>query len=216
MIFSAPRGIARVFFVLGYLVAGLGVAIFFYALLSTMSESMQPTNAGQYGLLTPDPSRLFRLVPIAFALALPGILVANLAALLGRHDKLWGDINSTRIDRVVGGINTGSGHLNMSGSSFQDIDQSWRQFNVDAARYEIRNLRAEVLRLGISQRDLQPILNNLDEAETELQHRQPNASRVAGFLREATNLLEGAGALAGAGQTLLPRLMELSKLLGFS
>jgi hypothetical protein len=85
---------------------------------------------------------------------------------------------------------------------------------IEDARRELDHVRQQLYQLDLHPRMLAAAEQEIDSMGEELASSQPNKSALAGRLRRLTTLLQGAGALAAAGQALITPLESLAHWLG--
>ena len=211
MVLTPPTGVAKLFYVIGLLVGFAGMAMFMFPLVTTIAEGFAMAsnpNPARFAEM-PDFSRVSEAMPLAFRLAIPGMIVAALASAIGPHP-------TPDIDVQVG-------HRFGDHATFSDrggyIDMRYRQdthithLNVVALN-EIASIRAVLSQLGLPARARHEIEQYLGEAQRELSGRQPNMDQVGDRLARATQLMRRVGAFAHAGGELVPRLTHLGLILG--
>ena len=92
---APPGGIANFFYVVGLLVGFAGITLFGYPLVMTIAEVLArfPVPAGAR-ITPPDFSRISQAMPLAFGLAIPGVIVTTLASAIGARDQSGANIHT--------------------------------------------------------------------------------------------------------------------------
>lgn len=214
MLFTAPTGVAKFFYVVGLLLGFAGAAIFALALVPTIAEGFAlagtPLDFNAPPRM-PNFARVAEVMPLAFGLAIPGSIVAALASAIGPHPT--GDV-----DLHVGPRFGDHATYADRGST---IDMRYRQdrhthithLNL-VALDEVAAVSAVVSQLRLPAAARRDIELYLADAERELSAKQPNLNQVGDRLARATHLMRHVGAFAQAGGALVPRLMHLGMVLG--
>jgi len=85
---------------------------------------------------------------------------------------------------------------------------------IEDARRELDHVRQQLYQLGLHPRTLAAAEQEVDSMGEELASSRPNKPALTGRLRRLNALLQGAGALAATGQTLMASLDSLAHWLG--
>jgi hypothetical protein len=212
---APPGGIAKFFYVVGLLVGFAGFALFAYPLVITIAEAFaqsQSSLGGQFN--PPDFSRVGRAMPLAFGLAIPGVIVATLASAIGARVQSGANIHIGQYgDRFQGPAVKGGGRIDIGGS----VVSNNTYVNTYISQIAIQELQAiddTISRLRLPPRQKQEIKEYLQGAEQELGQRRPDLKRAGEYLATATDLMQVVGAFRTVGQELAPRLWHLASLLG--
>jgi hypothetical protein len=202
-----PSGIAKVFFVVGLMVAFAGMGIFFYAIVTTMADGFQTAGDDPFASDGPDFARVGRLIPIAFGLAVPGIMVAGLASVLGY--KKPGPLIHVGGNFIGGSV---SGSTVAGGDAY--VHSPTINYLVQIALDEIGAIDQVISRTKLPAQARQEIRAHLGAAALEINQAKPDPARATDHLTTATDLMNRAGAFAKAGGELVPRLTHLASVLG--
>ncbi len=208
---SIPSGgPSRYIFFAGLLAAFAGFAIFAFAVVSTLAEFFS-----SFGEITSDPnnlentaadfSRIGRLLPIAFGLMIPGIIVAGLASAFAAREEAKYDVHigDRYGDRATVARDGGYIHMEKSHNTY-----------INVALQDLHSVQDIVSKLKLPPDVREQILAYLADAEREYGNDQPDETRVGDRLTRATILLQKWGALAKVGSDLLPLLRNLAMMLG--
>ena len=210
MVLTPPTGFAKFVYVIGLLVGFAGMAMFMFPMVTTIAEGFaiaSDPSPARFGDM-PDFSRVSEAMPLAFSLAIPGMIVAALASAIGPHPRP--DIDVQVGDRF-------GDHAIYNNRGYMDMryrqDSHVTHLNV-VALDEIASIRTVLAHLGMPANARREIEQYLGEAQRELNGRQPNMAQVGDRLARATQLMRRVGAFAQAGAELLPRLEHLGLILG--
>ena len=199
---------------MGLLAFFAGNGILALAMVPTIAEIFEIVGAEpnfNRPLEMPSFTRISEALPLAFTLAIPGIVVAALASAIGPHPR--GDVD-LHVGHRFGGHATVSdrgGYVDMRYR--QDSHTQVIHLNL-VALDEIASIRAAIAHLRLPAPARKEIEHYLADAERELSGKQPNLSQVGDRLPRATQVMGQVGTFAQAGGELVPRLMHLGLVLG--
>lgn len=208
MSLPVPTGPAKLFFVAGLLVFLAGGAIFAFAVVTTLATFFRDFDSYGPGN-EPDFSRIGELLPAAFALIIPGAIVAVTAAAIGARAASGSTYHyGDRFDGVTT-IARDNARLTMG-------DVHYQTRNIRIAIGELYQIEDTVSALRIPWKARETIQHYLQDAEQELEQDEPDMSMVEERLVRATQVMKKVGAFVGAGQELIPKLKTVATLLGLS